>query len=283
MESQPVIVIAAGVATVALAALALREKKRPNLRTSPQQGLPDVEPQETPADDMMDSLRSQRDRLMDRRYSYQKIYYLHIGYSILVMSSFLMSPSGFSIQRIILSVLVTLMLLVALAMIKSQLHNTEEALEDLDFAIDLQRYQSTPRESKAEKMLRINSTQLRRYYELNLQQNKWIFLLGIGCILLGVGLIGLTLYLVVNELPHTEDKIICAVLGSVGAFLTNFIAAMYLKMNSTAAQNLAGFHTQLVKTHEVLITNLLAAGIDNDEKRWAALSDLSLKIAGPKV
>ena len=275
------ITLIAGASVIVYSRIVLSERKRLKVRDTP----PDDKPQdrmneETLARDMMASLSSQRDRLIERRDAHQKIFYVLIGFSTLVMSAVLADRSTLNIGSLLLSVPLVLLFLTMLAMSRNQLHSIEEALQDVNFEIDLQRYKSTTRESKAEKMLRINSTQLRRYYDLNLQQNKWMFLLGIVCILVGVGLIGTSLYLVVSKLPDTNDKIIAAVLGGVGAFLTNFIAAMYLKMNSTAAENLAAFHTQLVKTQELVITNLLAAGIDNDEKRWTALTDLSLSIVG---
>lgn len=77
-------------------------------------------------------------------------------------------------------------------------------------------------------------------------------------------------------------KLFAAVLGGMGSFLTNFVAVMYLKMNSTAAQSLTAFHSQLVKTHDLLMSNLLISSINNDEKRWATLSELSLRIAGER-
>jgi hypothetical protein len=53
-------------------------------------------------------------------------------------------------------------------------------------------------------------------------------------------------------------------------------------MNSTATQSLIAFHTQLVKTHQLLMSNLLISSIANDEKRWTTLSELSLRIAGER-
>jgi hypothetical protein len=64
----------------------------------------------------------------------------------------------------------------------------------LDFQIDLQQFQVSNIESRAEKILRINDFQLRRYYDLNLCQNFWVFSLGIFCILLGVAVIAASLY-----------------------------------------------------------------------------------------
>jgi hypothetical protein len=162
----------------------------------------------------------------------------------------------------------------------ARVKNLTEQIQDLDFEIDLERYRSGDRETRAEKLLRINTTQLRRYYDLNLQQNKWMFGLGIGCISLGVVMISSTVGLIVSRPMPQSEKIIAAVLGGMGSFLTNFVAVMYLKMNSTAAQSLTAFHTQLVKTHDLLMSNLLISSINNDEKRWATLSELSLRIAG---
>jgi hypothetical protein len=149
-----------------------------------------------------------------------------------------------------------------------------------DFEIDLERYRSGDRETRAEKLLRINTTQLRRYYDLNLQQNKWMLGLGIGCIVLGTIMISGTVGLIVSRDMPQQEKIIAAVLGGMGSFLTNFVAFMYLKMNTTAAQNLTAFHTRLVKTHDLLMSNLLISSINNNETRWATLSKLSLRIAG---
>jgi hypothetical protein len=162
----------------------------------------------------------------------------------------------------------------------ARVRNLTDQIQDLDFEIDLERYRSGDRETRAEKLLRINTTQLRRYYDLNLQQNKWMLGLGIGCILLGIIMISGTVGLIVSHPMPQEEKLIAAVLGGTGSFLTNFVAVMYLKMNSTAAQNLTAFHTRLVKTHDLLMSNLLISSINNNEKRWATLSELSLRIAG---
>jgi hypothetical protein len=157
-----------------------------------------------------------------------------------------------------------------------------EQIQDLDFEIDLERYESAGRETRAEKLLRINDTQLRRYYDLNLQQNQWMFTLGVGCILIGVIITCSTVGLIVSRHLPQEEKIIAAVLGGLTSLLTNFVAVIYLRMNSTAAQSLAAFHTQLVKTHGLLMSNLLISSIADDQRRWTTLAKLSLLIAGER-
>jgi hypothetical protein len=135
---------------------------------------------------------------------------------------------------------------------------------------------------------------LRRYYDLNLRQNSWVFGLGIFCILLGAFIIGATLFLVIGVATNIETKIITAALGAVGSILSNFVAAIYLKMNASATQNLTSFHSRLVETQKLLLGNLLASRIEDDTKRWDTLSQLSLhlidknandyqvKVAGPQ-
>jgi hypothetical protein len=50
-------------------------------------------------------------------------------------------------------------------------------------------------------------------------------------------------------------KITTAALGAVGALLTNYVAAIYLKMNAAASENLASFHAKLAETHQLMLGN----------------------------
>ena len=162
--------------------------------------------------------------------------------------------------------------------LRLRLRQVENDIQEVDFRIDLQQFEVNKRETRAEQLLRLNDFQLRRYYDLNISQNSWVFGLGVFCIILGILIIGATLFLVVRVAQSLETQIITAALGSIGAILTNFIAAIYLKMNSAATENLTSFHSRLVETHQLLLGNLLASRIDNDEKRWETLSQLSLRL-----
>src|SRR5262249_16353805 len=152
-------------------------------------------------------LEEKREAWLKERTHLQKFYYSLI-YGTLCC--FLVAPPLiFAFYKIVPPAtllyvgLMPLVLLSMIPMFKGNLRILEDKLEDADFEIDLLRYKSTPWQSKAEKLVRINSAQLKRYYDLNLQQNKWMFLLGIGCILLGAALIGVTLFLVVSKLTTT--------------------------------------------------------------------------------
>jgi len=154
----------------------------------------------------------------------------------------------------------------------------DEEVQDIDFEIDLLQFPVSDQEIRAEKLLRINRAQLRRYYDLNLNQNIWVFAIGIFCILLGFVVIGVTFHLI-SKIDKVEPKIVTAAVGAIGSILANYIAAIYLKMHAAAATNLSGFHSRLVETHEILIGNLLASRIEDKEKRWETLSQLSVNVA----
>ncbi|BES72291.1 hypothetical protein RE428_33090 [Marinobacter nanhaiticus D15-8W] len=164
--------------------------------------------------------------------------------------------------------------------LRGRVRDIEQEIRELEFEVDLQQFERTQIETKAEKTLRLNDAQLQRYYGLNLSQNSWIFLVGIGCMLIGLGLILATLYAVINYASTLDAKIITAVLGAIGTFLTSYVAAIFLKMHASATQHLGGFHSRLVDTHQILLASVVASRIADDALREKTLSELALKVAG---
>jgi hypothetical protein len=63
----------------------------------------------------------------------------------------------------------------------------------------------------------------RRYYDLNLSQNFWVFGLGVLCIALGLSIVVFSLYLVLKVAHDTQSQIIVASLGAVGSILANYV------------------------------------------------------------
>ena len=149
----------------------------------------------------------------------------------------------------------------------------------MDFQIDLLQFPVSSRETRAEKTLRLHNLQLRRYYDLNLGQNVWVFILGILCILLGILLTAAAILLVIDKHVPRDAKVLTAVLGAVGTLLTNYVATVYLKMHAVASVNLAQFHSRLVDTHQILFGNLVASRIEDDKTRWSTLAKLAVNVA----
>lgn len=229
-----------------------------------------------------EQLIKKREGLVQRRTLAQRVYYFLlitiVGMLILAPAGLIGEKRGETLTFTILAFFYILSFVPFLAFARTRLRNVEEELQNLDLEIDLQQYEVSISERRAEKILRIHQVQLRRYYDLNLNQNVWIFVIGVFCIVLGATIVALTFYWITNRASALEEKIIVASIGGVGAILTNFIAAIYLKMHSTASESLNVFHSKLVESQELLLSNLLASRIGDEQKRWDTLSVISTNI-----
>jgi len=156
-------------------------------------------------------------------------------------------------------------------------HTCKDEIEDLEFKIDLEELGGIS--TMEMKHLRNNELQLRRYYDQNLGQNDRLFYLGIFCIVLGMGVIGATFYLVLKVADSVDAQIVTGTIGGIGALMTNFIAAIYLRMHGSTAANLALFHSKLVDTHRVLLANLAASRIENTDKREETLKQVAIALS----
>ncbi len=164
-------------------------------------------------------------------------------------------------------------------------------VEELEFEKELRLFRVNPVQRRAEKLLRINQFQLRQYYGLNLRENNRVFLLGIGCIIIGASVVGTVLGLVTylgTELGTENEartqgvvgtQIIIGCVGAVGSLLINYVAVIYLKMHASASSNLSDFHARLIETHQLLLANFFSAQIFDDEKRWEVLSKMATNLS----
>jgi uncharacterized membrane protein YgaE (UPF0421/DUF939 family) len=229
--------------------------------------------------DALEIKRVQRTEILSRRSQAQRLHYGLLGSG---MGTLVASPIwflGFSYVGVALGILVAFMLLMMIPQVRVHIRRYDDELQDLDLEIDLQRFEVSNSESRAEKILRMSNFQLRRYYDLNLSQNVWVFGLGIFCILVGVGVVGATFFLVLTVATSLESKIIVGAVGAMGSILANYVAAIYLKMHASANTNLGSFHSRLVETHQLLLGNLLVASIEDAEKRSNTLAQLALNMS----
>lgn len=136
----------------------------------------------------------------------------------------------------------------------------EEDLREMEFEEELEKTDNGQPEKRAEKLLSIHQHQLRRYYEQNLSQNAWIFVVGVLCLGSGLALVGVTLWLLASrQVAEAETRWLVAAVGGLGSVLTNYVAAVYLKMHAAATATLTGFHGRLASTHELFFANVLAS------------------------
>lgn len=168
---------------------------------------------------------------------------------------------------------------------RTRLRRLETDLEEIDYKIDLQRFQVSLSESRAEKVLRLNDFQLRRYYDSTLRHNSLAFWLGVICIALGVGISAWALWFVAGPSAAERgpdglgEKIVTAVLGAVAALLTNYVAVIYLKIHAAAAGNMVTLHARLVDTHRALLGNLVASRITDEKLRWNTFAEIARSVS----
>ncbi len=134
-------------------------------------------------------------------------------------------------------------------------------------------------QQRAEKLFKVHQLELKKYYDQILKHSGRIFAVGIVCLLLGFVVIGVTIYLFIfsdsSQLQTLPEKLALAVLGAIGGVLSNFIAAIYLKMHSETVNSLTEFHNRLVLTHHLHFGNFLAAKIGNNDLRESTLAQIA--------
>ncbi|USL32934.1 TRADD-N-associated membrane domain-containing protein [Priestia megaterium] len=152
-------------------------------------------------------------------------------------------------------------------------------LQEIQNELDLLSISEASLEERSEKLFKHHHFELKRYYDENLKQNSLIFIVGIICIIIGFIIVSITMYFLLNDTSNkVTNKIIIASLGAVGALLSNFIAAIYLKMHSETVKSLTEFHNRFVKTHHFYFGNFLISKIEDQGKREDALAQLALNI-----
>jgi hypothetical protein len=134
-------------------------------------------------------------------------------------------------------------------------------------------------ERRAFRLFQLHSLDLKRYYDLALSQRRIVFGLGVLCVVVGAGIAVTALLLLSETTTSTEENILVAGIGAIGAILSNFVAVVYLKMFRDTVGSMNIFHTRLVATHHLLFGNLLAARISSKELRDETLASMAASVA----
>ncbi len=152
----------------------------------------------------------------------------------------------------------------------------QEDIRRLELQDDIADFDVPVKEAWALKLLGVQEDRLRRYYEINMSQSIWSFVLGIVALAGGFVIVGFTLHYI--QTAQNPEKIAGAVLGGVTTLTAQAVAAIYLRMNVSATASLQTLHGRLVDTYHLFIANMLATrvGAADQSRTWA---DLALTIA----
>jgi hypothetical protein len=156
-------------------------------------------------------------------------------------------------------------------------------VRELEDELDLHRISSVSREQKAHKLLRIQQSQLSVFFDLIFQQSRGIFWVGVSSLGLGFVIIGATMWYVGTDLQTRDpanmtpvyDKAIVAVIGAIGAILTNYVATIYLKMFSEIIQTVNHSVNSMTASTHLNFANVLISNIDDQALRDSSLKELS--------
>jgi len=128
---------------------------------------------------------------------------------------------------------------------------SEARLRDIEDQLDFIDFQESDIDLRAERQFKSHQLELKRYYDQTLAQTRWVFYLGVVCVIMGLTIAGGTIYAVTTLAGTIETKLIVGIVGGIGTILTNFVAAIYLKMHTGTVESLTRFHNRLVSTHHL--------------------------------
>lgn len=131
---------------------------------------------------------------------------------------------------------------------------------------------------RAEKMFRMNQKELKRYYDMNLAQTKFLSSLGIVLIIFGLLVLSAT---IIMYATFKSDTILLMV-GSLSGIVVDFIGAIFIKMYTHNIEASIKFHAKLAESNNLLLANSIANKIDSDNLRENTLSEISQKIVMSK-
>jgi hypothetical protein len=161
-------------------------------------------------------------------------------------------------------------------------HSLEHDAQELEDEIDLRQMGSASLEQKAHKLLRIQQHQLSVYLEQILEQGRVIFVVGIGAMLVGVGVVMFTIWETANMVTvDVWQKAVVASVGAIGAILTNYVAVIYLKMFSDVGSAVQKTVNSLSQSTNLNFANVLIANITSEEARNETLKQFAVAIARP--
>lgn len=156
--------------------------------------------------------------------------------------------------------------------------STEASQRIQELKLELEISDTDPSPERAYQLFRHHQMEIRRYYNMALKHSRVMLFAGLICVLIGLGavvaagLIFVQAWDKVSELDRFGQSMV-AVLGAVGGILSNYVAAIYLKMYAGTSQTLNEFHGRLVLTHHLHFANYLASKVTDHNE----LSDQTFK------
>jgi len=176
---------------------------------------------------------------------------------------------------ILVPLVYALTFILAVFWINGSIKNIRIDNQSVSTEIEILSMNLSQQEKYAEKLYKINNNELKRYYNLSIQQSYVIFFVAVFCIFLGLGIPGVVITLFAMKVIETSAQVTTAVLGGISSLLSTFVAAVLIKISGDIGTTFRDSLGKLVETNKLLLANVWLSKI-RDKK---VIEDSYKKIA----
>lgn len=207
-----------------------------------------------------------------------QFYYIFIN-GLDVIKEFYILGIYFGIQRL---VLVTFLLIYFAFLIYSisdeniEIEKIKIKIISLEEERELNKFQNLNSVIRAEKQFRFNQKELQRYYDLNLQQTKYLYKIGILLIIIGIAISISTI--LISIYVKTASNIII-VSSFITGILIDFIGAIFIIIYTKTIDSTIKFQSKLAENNRFLLANLISTHIINTDLKEATLSEIAKNLS----
>ena len=131
----------------------------------------------------------------------------------------------------------------------------------------------------AEKQFKIHQKELKRYYDINLSQIRFLSVLGIVLIIFGVLIVVGSI--VVYILVRLDTWLF--IVSIISGILIDGIGAFFISMYTSNMKVAIALHSKLTDSNNLLLANLIVAKIDDKDIRNTTLAEISKNISSSNV
>jgi hypothetical protein len=164
-----------------------------------------------------------------------------------------------------------LIVVIVLQITRNRLRELEDAQQQLMYEQAV--LKSKEGKEKAETLFLKHQFELRGYYGQTLRQGASIFYVGVGCLGVGVAVLGAALWIIKTTSATGAEHIVivtAAALGAVGSIATNYVAYLFLRMHRTAMNAIGDFHATLVETQNIHFSQLFLSNLTGTDLAGAS-------------
>ena len=158
---------------------------------------------------------------------------------------------------------------------KRGIKTAQVKIDTINKDIELIEIKSGDERILAEKEFKVHQKELKRYYDLNISQIKFLSRLGIILIALGLLIVisSIIAYLTL------ESDFWFVLLGVVSGVLFDVIGAFFISMYAENMKVAISLHSKLSGSNDLLLANLIVSKIDDKKARNTALAEIAKNIS----